>query len=108
MTFDDILSVLAQFNLVAWLIATIVSLLVLLYTRTKAWLVVMIGSLFVILRQGWKFVPGYKDGQASELLFNAYMMRYVFGAIGATILCVGLTMLIINYYVVRSRLDEEF
>lgn len=108
MTYDDMLAVLAQFNLIAWIIATVVSFIVLLYTKTRAWLLVMVGSAFVVLRQLAKFMPGYEQAQASEALFNAYMIRYLAGSVGAILLSIGLVMLIVNYHVVRSRLDEEF
>ena len=106
MSYQEILDILAQFNLYAWLIAAVVSLIVWRYTRTNGWALIMAGSLFVVLRQVWKLTPDYKVDQASELVFNAYMMRYVFGSTGALLLCIGFIMLIINYYVLQAKLEE--
>lgn len=106
MTYSTLLNWLAQFNLFAWLIAAIVSLIVWRYTKTKGWFVIMIGAVFVVLRQLWKFLPNYKDAQVSDTLFNTYMMRYILGEIGAILLCIGLIMLIINYYIVKTRLED--
>ncbi len=107
MTFQEILKLLAQFNLVAWLLAAIASYIVARATGNRGWSLIALGSLFVVMRQVWKFLPGYKEGQASDMLFNAYMNRYVFGAIGAIILCAGFIKLINNYFVLKTKLEER-
>ena len=106
MNYDEILQALAQFNLIAWVIVAITSLLVLRYTRTKGWSIIMIGAIFIIVRQLWKFFPEYQSMQGSELIFNAYMMRFLFGSLGAIALLIGFTMLIANYYVMKTRMED--
>jgi hypothetical protein len=108
MAYEDILKMLANFNLVAWVIAAISCFFVQRNMRSKGWTVIMIGSVFVVVRQLWKvIVPGYGAGQASEVIFNAYMMRYVFGGIGAIIISIGFMMLITNYFVVKTMLEAD-
>ncbi len=106
MTFDELLGLLAQFNLFAWVIAAIMSFLMLRYTQNKGWVLIMMGSLFVVLRQSWKLLPAYKLGQPSEELFNGYMMRYIVGSVGAMLLIIGFITLIVSYYVLKSRLEQ--
>jgi len=66
----------------------------------------MIGAIFIIVRQLWKFFPEYQSMQGSELIFNAYMMRFLFGSLGAIALLIGFTMLIANYYVMKTRMED--
>ncbi len=105
MSFDSILGLLAQFSLFAWIIVAISCFLVLRATGSKGWLFIMIGSLFVAFRQIWKFLPGYKIDQVSDAVINMYMMRYIMGWLGAVLLSIGFIMLIVNYYVVKTRLE---
>lgn len=106
MNFNELLQIISQFNLIAWVVVALASLLVLLYTRTKAWLVIMIGALFIIARQLWKFFPEYQAMQGSDLIFNAYMMRFLFGSLGAIALSIGFAMLIANYFVMKARMEN--
>ncbi len=107
MTYQEILKLLAQFNLFAWLLAAIASFVVLRITKNNGWGPIAVGSMFVVVRQVWKFLPGYKEAQVSDLLFNTYMNRYAFGAVGAALLCVGFVMLINNYFVLKTKLERS-
>ena len=107
MTYGDLLGYLGQFNLLAWLLVAIISPIAWIHTRTAGWAMISAGAVFVVLRQAWKLLPSYKLTQESEFLFNAYMLRYVLGSIGALLLCIGLTMLIVNYHVLKARLQED-
>ena len=106
MTFDELLSILSQFNLIAWIIATIVSFLVLKYTQNKGWILIMIGSVLMVFRQLWKFLPAYGQEQASEALFNGYMMRFIFGSAGGVLVISGFITLIVSYYVLKTRMEQ--
>lgn len=107
MGYEEILKVLGSFNLYAWIIAGVGSFLVQKYLKSKGWTIILVGSLFVIVRQIWKVVvSSYGDAGASEVLFNAYMLRYVFGGIGALIISIGLMVLIINYFTTQAKLEE--
>ena len=107
MTYQEVLKLLAQFNLFAWLLAAVASFVVLKITGNRGWGPIAVGAVFVVLRQAWKFLPGYQEGQASDLLFNTYMNRYLFGAIGAVLLCVGFVMLVNNYFVLTTKLGRR-
>ena len=107
MTYNDLIGWLGQFNLIAWTIVAVSALIILRVNKNPGWIMIMIGSLFVVVRQVWKMFPAYKMAQESDLLFNAYMMRYVFGAAGAIFLCIGFIILITTYYVVRDNMREE-
>ena len=106
MSYDSILDFLAQFSLLAWIIVAISCFLVLRATGSKGWLFIMIGSLFVASRQMWKFFPAYKIDQVSDAIINMYMLRYVLGWLGALLLSIGFIMLIVNYYVVTTRMES--
>lgn len=106
MSLDEILGLLGQFNLIAWIIATLSAFMILKATKNRGWILIMIGSLFVVMRQLWKLFPVYKAEAASEVLMNGYMMRYVFGATGAVLLCAGFVSLIVSYYVLQSKMAE--
>ena len=79
---------------------------ILRYTQHRGWVVVLIGSLFVVLRMGWSFVPGYRAGKALDVVFNAYMMKFVMGSIGAVILSIGFFMLINSYVVLKTKMED--
>ena len=106
MSYDSILGFLAQFSLLAWIIVAISCFLVLRATGSKGWLFIMFGSLFVASRQMWKFFPDYKIDQVSDAIINMYMLRYVLGWLGALLLSIGFIMLIVNYYVVKTRMES--
>lgn len=105
MSFSDILELLDRSSALAWLIAAIVSFFVWKYTKASGWAVVLTGAGFAVLRQVWELIPGYGEAKSSEALFNLYMMRYVWGQIGAFLLIIGLIMLLVNYYIVKTRLE---
>ena len=106
MSYDEVLGILSQFNLIAWVVVAITSFLVLRITLTKGWIMIMIGALFVVLRQVWKFLPEYSGMQGSEVILNDYMIRFLFGSLGAIVLSIGFVMLIANYYVLKTRMEE--
>lgn len=101
----DILTLLSSFALLAWSIAAVASFFVQRYYASRGWSFIMVGSLFVVARQAWKFLPAYSEGSESELIFNGYMMRFIFGASGAILLSIGFLLLITNVYIVRSKLE---
>ena len=107
MTYNELIGLLGQFNLIAWIIAGISAFIILRVNNNIGWVLIMFGSVFVVLRQVWKFIPNYKLAQESDLLFNVYMIRYVFVAIGAILLCIGLIALITTCYVVKDKMTEE-
>ncbi|MFC1665123.1 hypothetical protein ACFL17_05810 [Pseudomonadota bacterium] len=102
MSYSSVLDTLTHFNLYAWLIAAVGSFLVQRYIRSKGWTIIMIGSCFVVLRQLWAFLPGYGDAKSAEYIINAYMNKFLMGTIGAVLILVGTSMLIVNYYVVQK------
>ena len=106
MTYHDLLSWLTQFNLYAWIIATIMSYWILRYTQHRGWVVVMIGSVFVVMRMAWSYMPGYQDGKSLDAMFNAYMMKFVMGSIGAVILSIGFFMLINSYIMLKTKMED--
>ena len=105
MTFDQFLSVTSQFSLYAWLIAAVASFMLLQYTRTNGWIMVMLGSVLMVMRQAWKFMPAYKGGQESDAFLNGYALRHLFGSAGMTFLIIGFIMLIVSYYVIKTRME---
>lgn len=107
MSFQEILSILEKFNMIAWLLAAIASFILLRNTGNKGWGWITTAAVFVVIRQATKLFPGYKEAQVSDIWFNIYMNRYVFGAIGAIFLCVGFITLINNYFVLKTRLEER-
>lgn len=107
MTYDYILELLSHFNLIAWVIAAISALFILRATQNKGWVLIMFGSLFVVMRQLWKLFPDYELTQESTVLFNTYMMRYVLGATGAILLCIGFIVLIVSYYVMKEKIGQD-
>lgn len=106
MTYHQILEWLTQFNLYAWLIAACLTYWMLYYTNQRGWIVVMIGSVAVTLRQAWMFMPGYKTEKALDVAFNAYMMKFIMGSLGAIILGIGFFMLISNYVVLKTKMED--
>lgn len=106
MSYHTLLEWLGHFNLYAWIITAFASYWILRYTQHRGWVVVLIGSLFVVLRMGWQFMPGYSDGKALDVAFNAYMMKFVMGSIGAVILSVGFFMLINSYVVLKTKMED--
>ena len=105
MIFSDILEFLDRFSAIAWLIAAVVSFFVWRYTKASGWSVILVGSGFAVLRQVWELIPGYGDAKSSEALFNLYMVRYFWGQVSAFLLIIGLIMLLVNYYIVKTRLE---
>ena len=113
MQYEEILDLLSNFNLIAWLIAAIASFFLrkphkesVSWHVSTGWTMVMIGSLFVVLRQLWKFLPGYEAAQASDLLLNMYMTRFMFGVGGALLISFGIFLLIINYFVIKAKMES--
>lgn len=107
MSYPELLKLLGQFNLIAWLLAAIASFILLRNTGNKGWAWITTASIFVVLRQAAIFFPGYQVAQTSDALFNPYMNRYVFGAVGAILLIIGFITLINNYFVLKTRLEER-
>lgn len=101
----DLLNFLSSFALFAWSIAAVASFLVQRYYASRGWSFVMVGSLFVVARQAWKFLPAYTENSESDVIFNGYMMRFIFGSTGAVLLSIGFLLLIANVYIVRYRLE---
>lgn|GEM_PF-4915379 len=66
----------------------------------------MLGSLIVSIRMVWLILPGYKEAEASELLFNMYMLRYLIGAAGAILIGWGMLLLIINYFIIKVKMEN--
>lgn len=107
MSFDQIVEFTSLLGLFAWIVAVIASFWVQRYFNSRGWTFMMAGSAFIVVRQLWKQTPLYAGGKESEVLFNGYMTRFVFGGIGATLLSIGLLLLIANYYTVQSRLETQ-
>ena len=105
MSYELILKILSQFTLISWFIVAISCFFVLRATGSDGWLFIMFGSVMVALRQLTKLLPAYKIDQASDAVINMYMMRYTLGSIGAMLLSIGFIMLIVNYYVVKTRME---
>ncbi len=96
-----------SFAAYGWLIAAAASFFVQRYFQSRGWTFITAGALFVVVRQFWELTPYYGAGEDSSALFNGYMMRYVFGSLGAALLSAGCLLLIANYYFVRSRLETS-
>ena len=105
MQYSDILNMLDHFGSFSWLIAATISFFIWRYTKASGWRIVLIGSGFAVLRQIWEFLPGYKDAQSSEAVLNMYMIRYILGNVSAFLLIIGLIMLLVNHYILKTRLE---
>lgn len=107
MSYEAFLELLSKFALYAWLIAAVGSFIVQRYIKSPGWTFVMIGALFAAGRQAWYFTPFYSAGKNSDEVFNGYMMRFVWGEMGAIFIAIGMLMLIAHYYTVNSKLEAS-
>ena len=113
MSYDQLMYFNSYFIVFAWLFAAVVSFFLRHPYKSSGsthlktgWTLVMLGSLIVSIRMVWLILPGYKEAEASELWFNMYMLRYLIGAAGAILIGWGMLLLIINYFIIKVKMEN--
>lgn len=109
--YKEVLDLLGRINLVVWLIAPLASFVAdrfIKTPKTNGWRIVAIGSIFVIGRQVFKLIPYYdKAVYPPEVFLPYHMWRYLVGGVGALILLVGFSVILIDYLKLKAEMEAE-
>lgn len=102
------LEILGNINLIVWLVAPLAAFIADRFIKTPAtngWRIIAFGSIFVITRQIIKLIPSYDKANPPEVFLPYHMWRYLIGEVGAIILLIGLSVLLIDYLKIKARME---